>query len=93
MHYTNVKLFLLEILTNPKKWRVHNNWKQVLLSIIVKSISLFFLLKTEWEEEKEKELAKPVLNMFFSDPFDFHRFIILISNVFRPEVELFVAFA
>ena len=36
------------------------------------SLPLFSSLYKKREEEKEKEFAKPVLNKFFSDPFDFH---------------------
>ena len=34
------------------------------------------------EEEKENELSKPVLNIFFCDPFDFHLLLRYLSKTF-----------
>ena len=58
---------------------MYDNWSFITLFL--------FPLKKKREEEKENEVVKPVLNIFFQDPINFHlsvTIVIIIDAIILP---------
>ena len=87
-----LKKWFFETKSNIKREKIC--WWKSIGSLNVRQlfISLPFLLPSnrKRKEEKENEVAKPVLNHFFHYPIDFHRFVSLYIPFFLPDYPSFL---